>query len=174
MSDLRTLYDRNDDYAATFGYGELDGKPRIPIVLLTCVDPRVDPTHLLRLRLGDAYVLRNPGGRATDTAMLEVRMIHQVLELASRGGAPSLSLAIIHHTDCGMEKFTRPLVADAIKTAFGSAVLNAYGITDSHFALKRDVDKALADGPSGLAVSGHLYDVEIGKLEQVVAPATAS
>ncbi len=61
MSDLRTLYDRNDDYAATFGYGELDGKPRIPIVLLTCVDPRVDPTHFLRLRPRRRICAAQPG-----------------------------------------------------------------------------------------------------------------
>ncbi len=66
MSDLDTLYDRNEGFTRTFDQGDLPILPRRPTIILTCVDARVDPAHFLGLELGDTLVLRNSGGRVTD------------------------------------------------------------------------------------------------------------
>ena len=68
MSDLDTLYDRNEEFARTFDQGDLPILPRHPTIVLTCVDSRVDPAHFLGLELGDTLVLRNSGGRVWSRA----------------------------------------------------------------------------------------------------------
>ncbi len=65
MSDLDTLYDRNEGFARTFDLGDLPILPRRPTIVLICVDSRVDPAHFFGLELGDTLVLRNSGGSPT-------------------------------------------------------------------------------------------------------------
>lgn len=173
MFDLETLYSRNADFAATFIQGDLPLKPRLSTIVLTCVDARVDPSAFVRLRLGDALTMRTVGGRVTDTAMLEVALLWQLMKMGSGGVDPSLGLAIIHHTNCGMAKFADPDVAREITDLFGTIdVVTTYAIAHSHEALATDVRRATgsAHAPAGLSVSGHLYDVTTGTLEQVVDP----
>ncbi len=175
MSDLEVLYERNGKFAASFDQGGLPMTPNLMTIVLTCVDARVDPAHFAGLGLGDALVLRTVGARATDTAILEVAVLWQLLKLGADGADPDLGLAIVHHTNCGMARFAQPEVAQAVTGVFGTAdVVNTYAIADSHEAVREDVERAKAGPhtPRGLTVSGHLYDVTTGRLEQVVAPAT--
>ncbi|MDH3306602.1 MAG: carbonic anhydrase [Acidimicrobiia bacterium] len=174
MPDLTTIYERNAAFADGFDQSDLVIKPRIGTIVLTCVDARVDPAHFSGLELGDALVMRTVGGRVTDTAMLEVAMLWQLMKLGAGGKDPNLGLAIIHHNDCGMAKFAVPAVAAAITSHFGTGdVVETYAIGDERTSVAADVDRAMNStyAPSGLIVSGHRYDITTGKLEQVVAPA---
>lgn len=173
MSDLSTFYDRNAAFVASFDQGDLAIKPAIMTIILTCVDARVDPAHYAGLDLGDALVLRNVGARATDTVLLEVTVLFNLMKLGAGGVAPQMGLAIIQHTDCGMAKFAVPQVAEAMTQIFGSAeVVDTYAIPDLTETVEADVAKALDALPSGITVSGHVYDVASGALEQIVDPAS--
>jgi carbonic anhydrase len=66
MVDVHTLVDRNLEFASSFNQGDLALPPRLSILIVTCLDARVDPAHLFGLELGDAVVMRNIGGRVTD------------------------------------------------------------------------------------------------------------
>ena len=176
MSDLSIYYERNAAFAEGFDQGDLVIKPKIMTIVLTCLDARVDPGQFAGIDLGDAFVMRNVGGRVTDTVMLEVAMLWQLMKLGAGGVEPPLGLAVVHHGDCGMAKFANPQVADAITAIFGTSdVVDTYSINDERMSVTTDVDRALASGhtPAGLTVSGHRYDVSTGRLEQVVAPVVA-
>lgn len=177
MSDLDVYAARNAAFAESFDKGDLVIKPNFGTIVLTCVDPRVDPAYFAGLELGDALVMRTVGARATDTALLEVAVLWQLMKLGAGGVDPMLGLAIIHHTGCGMEKFAQPPVAAAITDVFGSTdVVDTYAVTDPASSVADDVRRGLESPhtPAGLTVSGHVYDVTTGRLEQVVAPAVAA
>ena len=75
MTDLNTLLDRNQSFSEQFEAGDLNIRPRMSTILLTCVDSRVDPAHLFRLGLGDAVVIRNAGGRITPAVMADLAIL---------------------------------------------------------------------------------------------------
>ncbi len=81
MSDLETLLDRNRSFAEQFEGGDLNIRPRMATILLTCVDARVDPAHLFGLGLGDALVIRNAGGRITPAVMEDLGIFGVCLRL---------------------------------------------------------------------------------------------
>ncbi len=172
MSDLETLYQRNAAFAASFDQGDLPIKPNLSTLILTCVDARLGPEHIVGLDLGDALVLRNVGARVTDTVGLEVAMLWQLMTMAS-GSPPNMHLVIIQHTQCGMARFAVPDVAEQITARFGTPdVVATYGISDLDETVAGDVAR-LRDNhvvPRELAVSGHIYDVARGRLREVVAP----
>lgn len=170
MSDLFTLYERNEAFAATFDEGRLPIRPNLSTVILTCVDARVDPTHFAGLQIGDALILRTVGGRVTSRVALEVSMLWMLMSLANP--TPSMELAIIHHTDCGMARFADPEVAARVTERFGSDdVVETYAFTDPRESLTADVarlrDSSLV--PRDLLVSGHIYDVTTGRLSEQIA-----
>ncbi len=170
MPDLETLYQRNADFAATFDQGELPIKPNLSTLILTCVDARLGPEHIVGLELGDALVLRNVGARVTNTVGLEVAMLWQLMAMAS-GATPTMELVIIQHTLCGMARFAVPEVAEQITAHFGTPdVVATYGISDLEVTLAGDVARLrdISIVPRQLAVSGHIYDVTTGRLREVV------
>ncbi len=175
MSDLSTIYERNERYANSFADADLGIRPNLMTVILTCIDCRVDPAHFAGIDPGDAFVMRTAGGRVTEGVMVEVALLWQLMKLSAGGTDPTLGLAIVHHTDCGMARFAVPQIADAITAAFGADVLETYAIADERSSVADDVGRALGSKhtPTGLTVSGHIYSVSTGRLEQIVAPEVA-
>ncbi len=175
MSDLDTLYERNQGFARTFDQGDLPILPRRSTIVLTCVDSRVDPAHFLGLELGDALVLRNTGGRVTDDVEQGVALLWGMGRLVGGDRAPGLSLAIVHHTDCGLERIAAPGPRQALgqSTGLEPEVLETLAISDHEASLRADIDRLRASDlvPSELEVSAHLYDVTSGQMTQVVSPA---
>src|SRR6266498_2850200 len=104
----------NDAYAATFGdKSNLPMPPGRHFAILTCMDARLDPAKFAGLAEGDAHVIRNAGGRASDDAIRSLVISYKLLG--------TREWFVIHHTNCGMELFTddtmRNLLASSLKTA---------------------------------------------------------
>ncbi len=178
MSDLKTLFDRNRQFAANFEHGKLAILPRLSTAVLTCLDARSDPAHFLGLEVGDAVVLRNTGGRVTANVERDMALLWLLASrLAGRRG-PELELAIIQHTDCAMEWLANPHVRQGASQGIGveESDLVTMAIADHETSLHADIERLRRSDlvPGGLIVSGHLYDVNNGQLRQIVdsAPLT--
>src|SRR3954452_2853956 len=114
MSVLDEVLSANDRYAASFGEkAELTLPPARRFAILTCMDARLDPAKYAGLTEGDAHVIRNAGGRASDDAIRSLVISYKLLG--------TREWFVIHHTDCGMEFFTdermRQLLASSLETA---------------------------------------------------------
>src|SRR5882672_3136576 len=111
---LKEVLSANATYAASFGpKGNLALPPSRRFAILTCMDARIDPAQLAGLKEGDAHVIRNAGGRASDDAIRSLVISYKLLG--------TREWFVIHHTDCGMETFTdetmRKLLASSLTTA---------------------------------------------------------
>ena len=175
MSECNTLYDRHHRFAVGFDRGHLTIRPRYSTVVLSCVDSRVGPTHFHALELGDAIVLRNTGGRVTEAVERDLAILWTMASQFANDRAPGLSLAIVHHTDCGLEKLANSELqcAGSQKSGLDLSVLKRLAITDHDKSVKDDIERRRQSTlvPDERVVSAHLDNVNSGRLNQVVAPA---
>ena len=180
---LTTLLDRNRSFAEQFAAGDLKVLPRMSTILLTCLDARVDPAHLFGLGLGDALVIRNAGGRITPAVMGDLGILGVLAAAAVNqpGTSPmQLELVVIHHTDCGMSRLANPAIQGQVAKRLGLSVdeVSAMAISDPTTSLQDDVERLrhTSGAPDQLVVSGFVYDVSNGTINQVVptAPLRAS
>ncbi|KAJ6616221.1 carbonic anhydrase [Mycena sp. CBHHK59/15] len=161
---------RNEPYAAAFGdKSSLAMPPAKKLVIVTCMDARIDPAASLGISEGDAHVIRNAGGLAKDA--LRSLIISQRL-LGTR------EIAVFHHTDCGMLTFStdalRSIVKDAAKgDAMVAAQVEAIDFlefSDVEGSVKADV-AWLKSEPlllSDTTVTGWVFDVKSGKVQQIL------
>jgi carbonic anhydrase len=142
-------------------------------MIIGCVDPRVDPALLLGLKLGEAVVIRNVGGRITPATLQTVRMLNRVALV--EGGIPAgeFHLIVLQHTQCGITHLEGDL--DMLASYFGidKEGLKAKAVTDPHAAVAVDVAALKANPalPGNWLVSGLVYDVMTGLVDVVVPPA---
>src|SRR5213593_2893519 len=106
MSVLEEVLAANEKYAASFDKGELPMPPARRFAILTCMDARLDPAKFAGLSEGDAHVIRNAGGRASDDAVRSLVISYKLLG--------TQEWFVIHHSDCGMEFFTSELMGDLL------------------------------------------------------------
>src|SRR5512133_2770598 len=99
-TNLHPAFERNRAFAAAGGHEGAVVFPNLRLFVITCLDPRVDPAHILGLGLSDAMVIRNAGGRDTPEVINHVAFIGQIAEAAVPDG-PLFEAAVIHHTQCG-------------------------------------------------------------------------
>ncbi|MEE9158802.1 MAG: carbonic anhydrase [Gammaproteobacteria bacterium] len=175
MADLTTLLDRNRSFAEQFEAGDLKILPRMSTILLTCVDARVDPAHLFGLGLGDAVVIRNAGGRITPAVIADLGIL-DVLVASAPGNSPRRpELVVIHHNDCGMSRLANPAIQEQVAKRLGLSVdeVAAMAITDPTKSVQDDVERLrqTPGTPDQLVVSGFVYDVRNGTINQIVPPA---
>lgn len=175
MTDFQSLIGRNEQFAA--GYeGGLSMMPRFSTIVLTCADARVDPAHVLGLELGDAVVFRNAGARVTHDVELELGILWTLAGRMAGDAFRGIELAIVHHTDCGFERLANPDLGRALSTKLGveHAQIDALAIKDHTESIHEDIERLRRSPlvPKDLVVSGHLYSVADGTVQQVVAPAT--
>ncbi len=175
MTDVQTLIDRNFEFASSFDQGDLAILPRLSTLVLTCVDARVDPAHILGLELGDAAVMRNIGGRVTDDVIEHIAILQALAGLVG-GGSAALEVAIVHHTDCGASRFANPQVRQRLGQAAGTgeAAIERLAITDPQISVAEDIDRLRAAPtlPDELVVAGYVYDVTDGHVREAFAPAS--
>jgi carbonic anhydrase len=182
MSVRAEVLRANAEYAATFGdKGELALPPARGFAILTCMDARLDPAKYAGLAEGDAHVIRNAGGRASDDAIRSLVISYKLLG--------TKEWFVIHHTNCGMEFFTdevmRGLLANSLETAAlgpdgftdvgtgpGSAeakYIDWLTISDQAESVTEDVVRIRSSAlvPKNIPVYGYIYDVTSGRLVEV-------
>jgi carbonic anhydrase len=172
MTDVDELVRRNRSFAADGFRTDLTINPRGHMMVVGCVDPRVDPTSVLGLALGEAAVLRNVGGRITPATLRTMGMLSKVGQARRDGSAAQpWNLVLLHHTDCGMlDLADRPdLLADYFEIP-GEA-LASKAVSDPVRSVRVDHGVVLDElRGEDFLVSGLVYDVGTGTVEVVVAP----
>ena len=182
MSAHPEVLKANEEYAASFGAkGELALPPARGFAILTCMDARLDPAKYAGLAEGDAHVIRNAGGRASDDAIRSLVISYKLLGTAE--------WFVVHHTDCGMEFFTNDVIRGLLSSSLETAQLGADGFTDVgagpgsdagddiDFLTISDRTASVTEDvrrirnhplvPARIPIYGYLYDVTTGRLVEV-------
>ena len=173
MSKLDPLLERNQSFARAGGHDGVTPMPNHQVLVISCMDHRVDPAHILGIDLGDALVLRNLGGRVSDETIRDIAFIAALTETMFGDEAPPFEVAVIHHTECG----SGFLADDDFRRGFADRVgaseqeLAAQAVTDPAQSVLADVEALLASPllPGRMSVSGHVYDVTSGLVTAVAA-----
>lgn len=181
---LAEVLSANERYVATFGdKGTLAMPPARRFAILTCMDARLDPAQYAGLAEGDAHVVRNAGGRATDDAIRSLVISYKLLG--------TREWFVIHHTDCGMETFSDEVMSDLLASSLQTASLDASGwrdvgqgpgspegryirwltIDDREQAVVEDVQRIRSHPlvPRDIPIYGYIYDCGSGRLVEVPA-----
>lgn len=171
----------NRDYVASFSKGDLAMPPARQFAILTCMDARLDPAKYAGLSEGDAHVIRNAGGRASDDAIRSLVISHKLLG--------TKEWFVIHHTNCGMETFNNDIMSGLLANSLETASIDASGwhdtgsgpgscegkfinwltISDLAASVVEDVAriKSHALVNKSIPVYGYIYDVKTGSLIEV-------
>ncbi|MEZ4667967.1 MAG: carbonic anhydrase [Anaerolineae bacterium] len=181
-SVLEEVLSANQSYAGSFGNkADLPMPPGRRFAILTCMDARLDPAAFAGLSEGDAHVIRNAGGRASDDAIRSLVISHKLLGTAE--------WFVIHHSDCGMETFTNEIMGGLLEKSLDTANIGENGwydtgrspgspeghfinwltIKDQSVSVTEDVQRIRNHPlvPKDVPVYGYLYDVKTGKLIEV-------
>lgn len=172
----------NEKYSATFGdRADLQIPPARRFAILTCMDARLDPAAYAGLAEGDAHVIRNAGGRASDDAIRSLIISYKLLG--------TREWFVIHHTDCGMETFTNEIIGGLLERSLETARLDESGWRDVgrgpgstegrfiNWLTFSDNAKSVVEDvlriknhplvPRDIPIYGYIYNVRTGRLEAV-------
>jgi carbonic anhydrase len=178
---LSEVLSANQAYAGSFNKGHLPLPPGRHFAILTCMDARLDPAKYAGLSEGDAHVIRNAGGRASDDAIRSLVISYKLLG--------TREWFVIHHTDCGMELFTNEIMGDLLSSSLETATIDASGWHDvgkgpgstegkyiNWLTIKNQEQSVVEDVrrirnhvlvPKTIPIYGFIYDVKTGKLVEV-------
>jgi carbonic anhydrase len=178
----------NEAYVQNFGEkGKLPLPPARKFAILTCMDARLDPAKYAGLAEGDAHVIRNAGGRATDDAIRSLVISHKLLGTEE--------WFVVHHTNCGMELFSDEIIADLLEEDLSTASFDGktwsnphhhgghaaghfikwHTIKDQEQSVIQDVRRIREHPlvPKNVPIYGYIYDVRSGRLDEVKAATEA-
>ena len=163
MPEVPKLLEVNKAYSQSFDKGDLEAPPSRGVMVLTCIDARIDPAQMLGLEIGEANIFRNAGGRATDDAIRSATISSWLLG--------TREYVVIHHTDCGMTKFTDDVLHEKIRETTGADVSGDeyLSFSDVGESVREDVARLrdVKTLPKGVTVTGLVYDVRTGELREV-------
>jgi carbonic anhydrase len=188
MSVRAEVLKANEEYAASFGdKGQLALPPARGFAILTCMDARLDPAKYAGLAEGDAHVIRNAGGRASDDAIRSLVISYKLLG--------TKEWFVIHHTNCGMEFFTDEVIRGLLGSSLETAALGPDGFTDvgtgpgsaeakyidwltigdQAQSVTDDVVRIRSSAlvPKTIPIYGYIYDVTSGRLVEVAEASQA-
>ena len=161
-NDFDDLIAANKEFAETFDLQGFDGVAHAGIALVTCMDSRIAPLHMLGLKPGDAKIFRNPGGRVT-TAALEALVLGVHLLGVTR-------ILVVPHTRCAMASSTEAELHERVGHSAGQdASWQRFNVVEDQLAaLEEDVHRVRAHPliPDSVQVGGFVYDVDTGLLDQ--------
>ena len=164
MPDFEDLLAANRSFADEFALSGFDGVAHAGVAVVTCMDSRIDPLGMLGLKPGDAKILRNPGGRVTDQALVALVVAVHMLKVER--------ILVIEHTRCAMASSSEDELRGQIGARAGSDAswMSLGVIEDQEATLRADVKKVESHPlvPEEVLVGGFLYDVDTGLLNQVV------
>jgi carbonic anhydrase len=161
MSVTDELLVNNQAYASDFS-GGLPMPPGKKLVVIACMDARLNPYGMLGLAEGDAHVIRNAGGVVTDDVIRSLLISQRLLGTSE--------LVLIHHTDCGMLTFKDDDVKAAVEADTGLRppfALEAFGDPDTDVRQSIARLKASPFVPDKSSIRGFVFDVATGKLREV-------
>jgi carbonic anhydrase len=166
MAVTDELLRNNESYAKSFTKGNLPLPPAKHVAVLACMDARLDVHKILGLQEGEAHVIRNAGGVATDDAIRSLVISQRLLG--------TNEIILIHHTDCGMLTFKDDEVKSKIEAEVGirpQFALEAFGNLEAD--VKQSIARIEASPfiPNKTSVRGFVYDVRSGRLNEVNAKA---
>ena len=179
---VQEVTEANKKYASEFGEkGSLPLPPGRGFAILTCMDARLDPAKYAGLSEGDAHVIRNAGGRASDDAIRSLVISHKLLG--------TNEWFVIHHTDCGMALFTSDIMGALLETSLKTAEVSAEGWKNKSneggsvdgkyinwLTFKENEKSVLEDVgrirnhslvPGYIPIYGYIYDCKTGLLVEV-------
>jgi carbonic anhydrase len=174
MTALRALLERNQSHAATHTGGRPALEPTLRAVILACADHRADPAHVLAIAPNEAVVVRNPGGRVTESFINNLAVLATVASI--EGLDPGFELIVMHHTDCGLSRLGEEHHAALLASMFGDRGTALHTVADPDTTVAEDIDILRRNPfiPGTLVVSGLVYDVDSGQARTVVDPAPLS
>lgn len=170
---MSTVYDHilseNKKYASAFDNADLNVPPARRVAILTCMDARLDPMRFAGLELGDAHIIRNAGGRASDDAIRSLVISNRLLGTDR--------WFVIHHSDCGMESFTEEKMDEILRKdlepelAVQGKFMDWLTIDDREKSVVDDVLRIKGHPlvPADVSVYGFIFDVKSGELIEVEA-----
>ena len=163
MAELDSMLEANKGYVSGFDQGGLGMPPARAVAVVTCMDARLHPAKFLGLKEGDAHVVRNAGGRASDDAIRSLIISSRLLG--------TREFAVIHHTDCGMLTFSNDDLRGKLEAETGADA------SDIDFLPFGDIEQSVRDDVAAIKASpfideditvrGFVYDVKTGKLTEV-------
>ena len=174
MTRMNPLLERNERFARDYTPVPL-GPPTGQVIIVTCLDHRVDPAIVLGLQLGEAPVIRNAGGRVTQAVIDDIAYLAFLAEQLFGGQIEAdrlFEVAVVQHTQCGTGFLADPAFRQQASEATGlpEAALEASAVADPHITVKADVERLLTS-PSlspKVSVSGHVYDIATGRVTTVL------
>jgi carbonic anhydrase len=153
----------NDSYAEGFESGMLPAPPARHLAVVTCMDARILPLGVFGLEPGDAHIIRNAGGRVSDDVLRSLLVSTHVLGVRA--------IAVVHHTECGMARYTDDQLRATVEGATGesAAGIEFQAIHDGDAALVEDLERIRASRlfPPDIEVRGYEYDVRTGRLREL-------
>ena len=171
----------NQRYATSFDKGDLALPPARGFAILTCMDARLDPAKYAGLAEGDAHIIRNAGGRASDDAIRSLVISYKLLG--------TREWFVIHHTDCGMETFTDEIMRGLLASSLEPATIDDSGwhdhgagpgasegdyidwltFADNEQSVVADIKRIRNHPlvPARIPIYGYIYDCKTGQLNEV-------
>ena len=164
MSVADELLKANEEFTRSFTLGDLSVRPRRHAAVLACMDSRILFEHCLGLRPGDAHMIRNAGGIATDDALRSLIVSHHLLD--------TQEFIIINHTDCGLLKVKEQELRTQLAHKMGAVAsepANFYAFDDLEANVRQQIARIKAHPwiPKHIPVRGFIYDVKTGRLNEV-------
>jgi carbonic anhydrase len=162
MSVTKELLEANQRYAEEFDRGDLPMPPARNVAVLACMDARMHPERILGLDIGDAHMIRNAGGRASEDAIRSLIISNKLLG--------TREYLVIHHTDCGMLTFSNDdLRGKLADEGTDASHIDFLPFGDLEQSVRDDVQR-IKDTPylpDDAPVTGYIYDVSNGRLTEV-------
>lgn len=162
LTGFEDLLAANDAYADRFALQGFDGIARRGVAMVTCMDSRIDPLGMLGLTAGDAKILRNLGGRVTDSALAALVLATNLLGVER--------VLIVGHTRCAGASNTEAELRERVgrNAHWDASWMSFHVIRDQVAALHEDIARVRSHPliPDSVLVGGFLYDVDTGRLRQ--------
>jgi carbonic anhydrase len=162
MPVTNSLLQNNEAYASAFEKGDLPLPPGRKLAVLACMDARLDPARILGLEEGDAHVIRNAGGVASDDAIRSLAISQNLLGTEE--------IVVIHHTDCGMLTFTDDEFTSRLERETGERpewAVHSFNDVDQSVRDSLGTIRSSPFVPRTDEVRGFVYEVETGRLREV-------
>ena len=162
MGVIHNFIERNKEFADKFRHGDKAMPPAQHLAVLTCMDARIHPEQAMGMDIGDAHMIRNAGGRASDDAIRSLVISTTLLGTEE--------FAVIHHTDCGMLTFTDDEFRNSIQQETGiKPEWPAEAFSDLETDVRQSIARIKASPfiPRKDSIRGFIYEVETGRLREV-------